>query len=358
MKVTIFRMMTHSSPSEDHWPQKFFSYIEAGRHYSPQTLRAYRQALEHFRAHYLKTKKKSAEEVSLSWKGITADDFRTYLFEMMKADASRASIRLRFAALRSFFNFLTDQSLLERNVLKQVLLPKLNKALPHFFTIPQVTNLLDTPTKNKKSRQAPPWMAARDLAIIELFYSSGLRLSELVELDVTDLDEMGETARVLGKGSRERIVPVGSIAIQAITRYRQLAKIGYPFSNFEEKKVRSSSKSFDSDGSKLSNKTPVSDLSSYKITNGPLFINKSRRRLSATSVWLMLKKYLHQAGLPASASPHTLRHSFATHLLDHGADLRSVQSMLGHASLTTTQIYTHVTTERLKQAYNEAHPRA
>ena len=307
--------MSSFSCAETPWSQKFFDHLSNGRHCSPQTLRAYKQALENFRAFYSKIKK---EPEPIDWQKISADDFRAYLFEMMKLGTSRATIRLRFAALRSFFNYLTSQSLMEINVLKQVSLPKPEKALPHFLTIPQVTELLDTPTKNKKEKQAPPWMAARDLAIMELFYSSGLRLSELVGLDVDDLDIFGETVRVLGKGSRERIIPVGGIALQAIERYRITAK----------------------------------------ITDGPLFINKSRRRLSATSIWQLLKKHLRTAGLPSSVSPHTLRHSFATHLLDQGADLRSVQSLLGHASLTTTQIYTHVTTERLKQAYHEAHPRA
>lgn len=300
---------------KDPWSKKFFDYIESGRHYSPQTLRAYKQALENFCHFYLK---KKPEVKAMDWKQISADDFRAYLFEMMKVETSRSTIRLRFAALRSFFNYLIDQSYLEGNVLKQVLLPKLEKGLPHYLTISQVTNLLDTPPKKEKSRQAPSWMAARDMSIFELFYSSGLRLSELAGLDVLDLDALGETVRVLGKGSRERIVPVGSVALEAISRYRQLAK----------------------------------------VMTGPLFINKSRGRLSCTSIWQLVKKYLHEAGLPSTTSPHTLRHSFATHLLDHGADLRSVQSLLGHASLTTTQIYTHVTTERLKQAYHASHPRA
>ena len=292
----------------DAWAVGFFDYLESGRHYSPQTLRAYRQALEHFRLF----------EPTLSWREATADDFRAYLLELMKQEASRATIRLRFAALRSFFNYLTDKNHLSNNVLKQVSLPKLEKALPHYLTIPQMTDLLDKPTQHKKTKQAPSWMGARDTAILELFYSSGLRLSELVGLDVRDLDMLGETVRVMGKGSRERIIPVGRIALEAIARYRQLAK----------------------------------------VTSGILFINKSRGRLSGSAIWQMLKKYLRDAGLPASLSPHALRHSFATHLLDRGADLRSVQSLLGHASLTTTQIYTHVTTERLKQAYQGAHPRA
>ncbi len=301
---------TNESPSlpTDPWTEEFLDYLSAGRLYSPQTLRAYRQSLEHFRAF----------QSTASWKEKTADDFRAYLLELMKANASRATIRLRFAALRSFFNYLTERSYVPSNLLKQISLPKLEKTLPHFLTIPQITTLLETPTQKEKTQQAPTWMKARDMAILELFYSSGLRLSELVGLNVNDLDPLGETVRVTGKGSKERIIPVGNIALEAISHYRHLAKV--------EKEA--------------------------------LFINKSRKRLSATAVWQMLKKYLREAGLPTTLSPHALRHSFATHLLDRGADLRSVQSLLGHASLTTTQIYTHVTTERLKAAYQTAHPRA
>ena len=236
----------------------------------------------------------------------------------MKRDRSRATIRLSFAALRSFFNYLSDRNIIPANVLKLVSLPKLEKKLPQFLTIPQVTTLMEKPSAGLKSKQAPEWMAARDAAILELFYSSGLRLAELAELDVRDLDPIGETVRVMGKGSRERIVPVGGLALKALSHYRHQAR----------------------------------------VESGPLFLNKSRKRLGHRSIWLLLKKYVREAGLPATLSPHKLRHSFATHLLDNGADLRSVQSLLGHASLTTTQIYTHVTTERLKRAYDAAHPRA
>jgi site-specific recombinase XerD len=254
----------------------------------------------------------------LAWTEATAEDFRAYLFDLMKRDRSRATIRLSFAALRSFFNHLSDRNIIPTNILKLVSLPKLEKKLPQFLTVPQVTALMDQPATGKKSKQATEWMAARDAAILELFYSSGLRLAELAELDVRDLDPIGETVRVMGKGSRERIVPVGGLALKALSHYRHQAK----------------------------------------VESGPLFLNKSRKRLGHRSIWLLLKKYVREAGLPATLSPHKLRHSFATHLLDNGADLRSVQSLLGHASLTTTQIYTHVTTERLKRAYDAAHPRA
>ena len=297
-----------SGDSPDLLGEEFFSYLESGRNYSPQTLRAYRQALAQFHAF----------KPSLAWQEATADDFRSYLLELMKKGKSRATIRLAFAALRSFYNHLTERNLVPSNVLKLVSLPKLEKKIPEFLTLSQVSSLLDQPAQQEKSKQAPSWMAARDAAILELFYSSGLRLAELATLDARDLDPIGETVRVLGKGSRERIIPVGSLALEALSHYRHQAG----------------------------------------ILHGPLFLNKSRKRLGHRSIWLLLKNYVRKAGLPASLSPHKLRHSFATHLLDNGADLRSVQSLLGHSSLSTTQIYTHVTTERLKKAYDAAHPRA
>ena len=299
-----------SNNQEVHDPlrEEFFSYLESGKNYSPQTIRAYRQALDKFHSF----------RPDLPWIEATADDFRAYLLNLMKKGLSRATIRLSFAALRSFYNHLTERNVVPSNVLKLVSLPKLEKNLPQFLTIPQVSTLLDQPITLKKSKQAPEWMLVRDAAILELFYSSGLRLAELAGLDVRDLDPIGETVRVMGKGSRARIVPVGSMALEALSRYRHQAD----------------------------------------VHNGPLFINKSRTRLGHRSIWLLLKSYVRIAGLPVTLSPHKLRHSFATHLLDNGADLRSVQSLLGHASLSTTQIYTHVTTERLKTAYDAAHPRA
>jgi site-specific recombinase XerD len=161
-------------------------------------------------------------------------------------------------------------------------------------------------------------MPLRDVAIMELFYSSGMRLSELAALDVGDADPYTESVRVFGKGRKERVCPVGLPALEAMQKYRVKAN----------------------------------------VHAGPLFINKARRRMSVRSIWLVLKRYVRHTSIPISISPHKLRHSFATHMLDRGADLRSVQALLGHASLSTTQIYTHVTVERLKKAYGDAHPRA
>ena len=203
--------------------------------------------------------------------------------------------------------------------MKPVLLPKLQRKLPVVLTAKQIEELLTAPLRVEKEDQAPPWMPQRDAAIMELFYSSGLRLSELVSLDVGQVDPFSESVRVLGKGRKERIVPVGVPALESIQKYRQAAR----------------------------------------VECGPLFISrKGRGRMTAYSVWVLIKRYLRHTSIPVEISPHKLRHSFATHLLDAGADLRSVQSLLGHASLSTTQIYTHVTVERLRRAYDEAHPRA
>jgi site-specific recombinase XerD len=236
----------------------------------------------------------------------------------MKQNEARATIRLRFAALRTFYKFLVERHGLKNNPLKEVQLPKVRRGLPVVLTAKQIAELLEVPFKMEKEKQAPAWNAARDAAILELFYSSGLRLSELVALDVPHVDVFTESVRVFGKGRKERIVPVGAPALAAIQKYRQEAQ----------------------------------------VNSGPLFINKMRRRLGAHTVWHALKKYLRHTGIPVPLTPHKLRHSFATHMLDAGADLRSVQALLGHASLSTTQIYTHVTVERLKKAYGDAHPRA
>ena len=299
---------TEARPKPDRLAEEFLRHLEAEKNASPRTVATYRTSLEAFRKFRPNT----------AWSALTAVDFRAWMLELMKAEMARASVRLRFAAMRSFYGFLHMRREIAKNVLLEVQLPKPSKRLPKFMTTAQVETLLAAPAKAGKSKQAPKWMAARDTAIMELFYSTGMRLSELVGLDVKDVDPIGETARVLGKGARERICPVGGPALEAISRYRHAAR----------------------------------------VEAGPLFINKSRRRISARAVDSILKARLAQAGLPADLSPHKLRHSFATHLLDNGADLRSVQTLLGHASLSTTQIYTHVTVERLKAAYAAAHPRA
>jgi site-specific recombinase XerD len=292
----------------DRIAEQFLEHLEVERTVSGRTLINYRHALAGFRAAVPQP----------AWKELRADHFRRYLFEKMKAGLAKPTIRLHFAALRTFYKFLVERHGLQDNPLKQVQLPKLSRNLPVVLTPKQIDTLLAAPLTMKKSDRAPKWMPERDTAILELFYSSGLRLAELAALTVPNVDQFSETVRVLGKGRKERIVPVGGLALEAIQKYRHAAG----------------------------------------VNAGPLFINKSRRRLSARSVWLVMKRYLAFVGIPQTISPHKLRHSFATHMLDAGADLRSVQTLLGHVSLSTTQIYTHVTVERLKKAYDKAHPRA
>ena len=295
------------SERKDPLGEEFLRYLAVERNASSRTLKAYRQALTAFRA-----------ENKTPWKKCTVDDFRDYLFAIMKRGQARSYVRLQFSALRTLYQFLAARKGLRRNPVREVQLPKLEKKLPLVLTRQQVEELLAAPARVAKNRAAPVWMPLRDVAIMELFYSSGLRLSELAALDVADVDLFTESIRVLGKGRKERVCPVGLPALEAISRYRATGN----------------------------------------VHSGPLFINKARRRISTRSIWLILKRYLRHTSIPISISPHKLRHSFATHLLDRGADLRSVQALLGHASLSTTQIYTHVTVERLKKAYADAHPRA
>ncbi len=288
----------------------FFAFQATEKNASERTLANYRDALAAYQTW--------RGDRFTGWREAGADDFRDYLFALMKQGFKRATIRLRFAALRSFYRFLVLRQGLACSPVAVVRLPKPERSLPVVLSISQIDELLGMPLRGEVDRKTPPWLPLRDAAILELFYSCGLRISELLALDVKHLDFMGETVRVSGKGSKERIVPIGGPAINAIQRYRQAAA----------------------------------------VASGPLFLSTRQRRITQQAVDQLLKKYLKRSSIPFAISPHKLRHSFATHLLDAGADLRSVQALLGHASLSTTQIYTHVTKERLKQAYDTAHPRA
>jgi len=272
------------------------------------TLRNYRSALEEFRA----------GRSPFDWTNLNADDFRDHLFSMMKKGLSHATIRLRFSALRAFYRQLLKTGKITHSPVADVQLPKQRRALPVTINLTQMEALLSAPGKRELESQTPAWVPMRDTAILELFYSSGLRLAELSALDVNAVDPSTGTLRVLGKGRKERLCPVGDPALLAIQHYRHAAC----------------------------------------VHEGPLFINKSRTRLGRHSIWELVRRYQKLSGIPVNISPHKIRHSFATHLLDNGADLRAVQDLLGHASLSTTQIYTHVTRERLRQAYDNAHPRA
>ena len=288
----------------------FLEFQATEKDASPLTIRNYAAALKEYSGW-------RGEKFSC-WRKETGDDFRAYLFDLMKRGLKRSTIRLRFAALRSFYKYLVLRRGMGKSPVAEVQMPKLERGLPVVLSLKQMEELLDMPLKSEAPTKGPPWLRYRDAAILELFYSSGLRISELLGLDVKDVNFIDEVVKVTGKGRKERMVPVGGAAMRAMQKYRQEAV----------------------------------------VTNGPLFRSIRGTRITQQAVDLMLKKYLKMSGIPFEVSPHKLRHSFATHLLDAGADLRSVQELLGHASLSTTQIYTHVTKERLKKAYDEAHPRA
>lgn len=238
---------------------------------------------------------------------------------------SSATTARKIATLRSFYKWMLKRNIVQTNPMLLIRTPKQAKRLPKAISVDQIEKLLGAPDNHST-------LGSRDRAILETLYSTGVRVSELVDLNRNDLDAVEQTLRVRGKGKRERIVPLGSHALAAIRHYLTLLE---PDARFKSVRERSSV-----DGS-------VS-----------LFINKNGGRLSSRSVRRKLDKYLNESGLDSTISPHTLRHSFATHLLDNGADLRSVQELLGHQSLSTTQIYTHLSSMRLRNAYDHAHPRA
>jgi integrase/recombinase XerC len=247
----------------------------------------------------------------------TADDVRNYLQFMRENSYSKATMARKLATLRSFFKFCNRRGMTQNNPMITIRTPKQEKRLPKFMTEEQMTKLLATPKDGDV-------LGARDKSMLECMYSTGIRVSELVGLNMDDVDFAAAVIRVRGKGRKERLAPMGQTAVAAIQRYLALR------------------------GGVVKDALPT----------GPLFVNKHGQRLSTRSVRRKLDKYLIEAGLDPDISPHTLRHSFATHMLNHGADLRSVQELLGHQSLSTTQIYTHLTTSRVKQVYDAAHPRA
>lgn len=290
----------------------FIRYLEIERNASDLTLKSYSEDLESL-LEYLS----EYEGELLPPDRIGISELRRYVAYLHECQYERTTIARRLACLRSFFRYCCREGFSKTNPAKPLRTPRTGKKLPHFLTTDQIGALLEAPPANQK-------MGLRDRAILETLYSAGLRVSELVALNLSDWDQDANIIRVLGKGRKERIAPIGSYAAKALTRW------------IEEREAKSPSH-------------PDADA---------LFLNRLKTRLTTRSVGRMLEKYLLQTGLDRKTSPHTLRHSFATHLLDGGADLRSVQELLGHKSLTTTQIYTHVSTARLRETYEKAHPHA
>ena len=309
----------------DKWIAKFLAHLATDRGASVYTQRNYRQALTEFARWHLEERKSPA-----AWEKLSRDDFRAFVRFLGRNNLSRAATQLRFSALRTFYKFLMRHGVVENMPIKNLSLPKLEKRLPKFLTKQQMEALLVAPFELLKiqkgkiaGRPVSQIAALRDVAVLETIYSCGLRVSEVCGLRVDDIDWGEQIMRVRGKGKKERLVPIGKPALMAIQDY---------WNTFKQ---------------------PPGGAS-------PIFFAETKKRapLSPLQLSRRLKKYLSIAGLDPGLTPHKLRHSYATHLLDAGADLRSVQELLGHAHLITTQVYTHVTTERLKKAYDAAHPRA
>lgn len=290
---------------------QFVRHLQLERNASELTVKSYREDFASFQD-YLEDRSGGVS----SPQEVTIPLLRGYVSYLHECQYARTTIARRLACLRSFFKFTTREGITTSNPAQALRTPRTGRKLPHFLTTEQIALLLEAPVANEP-------IGLRDRAILETLYSAGLRVAELVGLNISDWDRGANILRVFGKGKKERIAPVGSYAAKALDRWLDVRSVD-PQAPAEE--------------------------------HDALFLNRFGRRLTTRSIGRMLEKYLQDTGLESITSPHTLRHSFATHLLDGGADLRAVQELLGHKSLTTTQIYTHVSTRRMRETYEHAHP--
>ncbi len=284
--------------------EKFMRYLEIEKNYSPHTIVNYQLDLKDFAGFLAGADIEKVDYLAL----------RKYLAVLKEKKMTNRSVSRHLSSLRTFFKFLTREGYVKTNPIAVLSSPKQERHLPQFLTEEEVNRLIESAFP----KDAADDLGLRNRAILELFYSSGLRISELVGLDVDDIDFISGIVKVRGKGKKERIVPAGDTAMGAVRKY----------------------------------------LDRRKKLNRAVFVNKNGSRITTRGVRGIVHKYLLASGTKGGVSPHTLRHSFATHLLNRGADLRTVQELLGHANLSTTQIYTHLTTEKLKSVYDKAHPRA
>lgn len=306
----------------------FLRYLRAERNASEHTAAAYSRDILEFI-----TRVKGGDESFNDWGGVDRDDAKIFLVKLHEAGDGKRSMQRKLSAMRSFFRYLVRSELVKENPFLRLPPVKADQPLPLVMSISQIDRLtaaVDDYWRQAlaagipKSEESAVFSAARDLAMIEVIYSGGLRISEAVGLNYGDIDLIGGVAKVRGKGKKERLAVLGRPAERALRAYLKLR----------------------------------AGLGAGRAPGSPVFLNQAGERLTPRSFQRNLKNYLLTAGLPPDLTPHKLRHSFATHLLDAGADLRSVQEMLGHENLSTTQIYTHVSAERMKEVYKEAHPRA
>lgn len=293
----------------------FLEYLEVERNLSSNTVAAYRNDLGQFLG-YLQAL--GPAQMPRGWGNVTRDHIIGYMLEMREREYSDSTIARKIAAVKSFFSFEMAQGQLRKDPTAALSSPKVEKHLPTTLAPDEVELLLSTPS-------AATTTGMRDRALLEIMYATGLRVSEVVALDLDDLDLDAATVRCLGKGRKERVLPIYAHALEVMKQY---VLAGRP------------------------------DFARPGDAEQPLFLNRRGQRLTRQGLWLIIKGYVEQAGIQATVTPHTLRHSFATHMLSGGAGLREVQQMLGHASISTTQVYTQVSRDHLRAAYNQAHPRA
>lgn len=302
--------------------QSFLESLSSEKGYSKNTIRAYGQDLKEFASLLEENLGQKKDDVTL--KDVDPLAIRGYLGFLHKKKNKKSSIARKLSAVRSFFKYLVKYQMAEDNPADSVLTPKQEKMIPGYLSVDDMFRLLD-------SIKTDTLLGQRNCAIFETLYSTGIRVSELSGLDVSDVDFSGKMISVIGKGNKQRLVPVGKRAISAIKEYRQ---------RLVEEKGKG-----------------VGTKSGAVKKEGALFLNKNNGRLTSRSIGRILEKIAKECGLLVPVSPHSLRHSYATHMLGAGADLRSVQELLGHESLSTTQKYTHVAIDRLMKIYDRAHPR-
>jgi integrase/recombinase XerC len=291
--------------------RKFLRYLDLEKRYSPQTIKSYSTDLSQF-SDFLD---ELNDGYDITWKKIDKKNVRHFLIELQERGIGRRSIARKVATLKSFFQYLEKQEIVKNSIAPSIKMPKFDQKLPEFLSTDEIKEILLIP--DKKSFEG-----IRDTAILELFYSCGLRLSELINLRLEDLMLRENSIRIIGKGKKERIVPIGRSAKNAILSF-------------------------------LSSRNKAAQTGVYE-----LFILKSGKKMYAMSIQRLVKKYINQVVNVHAASPHILRHSYATHLLDRGASIRVVKDLLGHQNLSTTQVYTHLSIEHLQRVYKKAHPGA
>jgi len=314
--------------------EKFLTHLREEKQFSPHTLEAYKTDLIHFYQFLQKHfEVESSNEINL--KDVDAITIRLYLGDLLDSGYETKSIGRKLASVKSFFKYLITAKVLESSPAASVSTPKVSKKLPSFLNENQTETLFQ---QLEEVGNGGDFEGVRDRAILELLYSSGLRLSELVGLNITDVDLQNRLVKVLGKGKKHRIVPIGNKAISSLKNYFEVKNKFFNISS--TKFIETIEKSY------------------QKTEREPLFLTEKGKRVYPVLVQRLTERVLLPVTEMKKKSPHVLRHTFATHMLNNGADLRSVSEMLGHSSLSTTEIYTHVTFERLKEVYNKAHPKA